>query len=376
MQIDENRIEATSEVIAFYLPQFHPIPENDVWWGRGFTEWTNVARGRPRFPGHIQPRLPTDLGFYDLRVPETRAAQAALARAYGVTAFCYYHYWFNGRRLLERPFNEVLKTGEPDFPFLLCWANENWTRRWDGHDREVLLGQSYSVEDDRNHLRALAPAFADRRYFRMNGLPVFLVYRTELLPDAQRTADVWREEAYHLGLGDIILGRVESFASDIDPKSVGFDFAVEFAPRWSLLLQRQYGEGARAGLRRRGFLNDGYTTNSVYSYRDLVNAMIARPEAQYPLFRCACTSWDNSPRRKSNATIYQGATPELFRGWIERLIAARKPFQNTRPPIFVNAWNEWAEGAHLEPCSVFGHGFLQAIHDGVTAASSVTRSTR
>ncbi len=200
-------VAAPARLLAFYLPQFHPIPENDEWWGRGFTEWTNVTRARPLFPGHYQPQLPADLGFYDLRLPESRLAQAELARAHGIGAFCYYHYWFNGRRILQRPFDEMLSSGQPDFPFCLCWANENWTRAWDGMEREVLLGQRYSAEDDLDHIRWLCNAFADPRYLRINGRPLFLVYRIEDLPDPAATAERWRAEARALGIGELYPGR-------------------------------------------------------------------------------------------------------------------------------------------------------------------------
>ncbi len=200
--------------IAFYLPQFHPIPENDEWWGPGFTEWVNVAQAKPLFKGHYQPHIPADMGFYDLRVAETRVQQAQLAKSFGIEAFCYYHYWFEGRRLLQRPFEEVLRSGEPDFPFCLCWANENWTRRWDGSAKSMLLPQSYGPDDDRRHMQWLAGAFADPRYVRVDGRPLFLVYRVSDLPDPARTVEVWKSEAQRLGVGEPYLCAVHSFELD------------------------------------------------------------------------------------------------------------------------------------------------------------------
>src|SRR5215475_4957626 len=182
----------TPRLVAFYLPQYHPIPENDEWWGTGFTEWTNVVSAKPVFAGHYQPHLPADLGFYDLRLPEVRQAQADLARNHGIHGFCYYHYWFQGRRLLRRPFDEVLRSGQPDFPFCLCWANENWTRVWDGSDKKLLIEQTYSADDDLAHIRWLAPAFRDPRHIRVEGKPLFLVYRARKLPDPLRTTSLWR----------------------------------------------------------------------------------------------------------------------------------------------------------------------------------------
>ena len=190
-------------IISFYLPQYHPIPENDRWWGKGFTEWRNVARAQPLFDGHYLPHLPGELGFYDLRLPAVRKAQADLAMAHGITGFCYYHYWFNGRLLLERPLQEVLKSGTPDFPFCVCWANENWTRRWDGCDDQVLIAQKYGEEDDLVHIRYLCDMFRDRRYIRINGKALFLVYRANRLPDPVRTAAIWREEARRAGVGEL-----------------------------------------------------------------------------------------------------------------------------------------------------------------------------
>ena len=221
--------------IAFYLPQYHPIPENDRWWGKGFTEWTNVVKARPLFRGHYQPHLPADLGFYDLRLPEVRQAQVDLAREYGLSGFCYYHYWFNGKRLLHWPFDEVLASAEPDFPFCLCWANENWTRIWDGGDSEVLMKQTYSDKDDLAHIRWLARAFADPRYIRVENKPLFIIYRAHKLPDIRKTTAVWREECRRRGIGEIFLCRIDTASDTLRPSELGLDAAVEFQPDWSSL---------------------------------------------------------------------------------------------------------------------------------------------
>src|SRR4029450_10117656 len=215
--------------IAFYLPQFHPIPENDAWWGQDFTEWTNVRRAPPNFRGHLQPREPGELGWYDLRDPATRSAQAGLARAHGIHRFCYYYYWFNGGRLPEKPAHAVLATGAPDFPFCVCWANENWTRRWDGLDQEVLLAQRYSVDDNAAMFRSLLPLFRDPRYIRINGRPLLLVYKSQLIPELSATAARWRETAAQAGVGDPYLVACET--GEIGPPATyGFDAVAEFPP--------------------------------------------------------------------------------------------------------------------------------------------------
>lgn len=355
--------------IAFYLPQYHPVPENDAWWGKGFTEWANVARAAPLFPGHYQPHLPADLGFYDLRVPEVREHQATLAKQYGIHGFCYYHYWFTGRRILERPFNEVLSSGKPDLPFCLCWANENWTRAWDGGDREVLLQQIYSHEDDLAHIRNLIPAFRDQRYIRINGKPLFLVYRTEHLPDAKRTAALWREECHRAGVGDIYLARVASFTGGIDPASIGFDAAVEFAPDWRQLKHFLFRSPSFIKAIKHGYLPDLYVTNSIVAYSDLARRMLARADPSYVKFRCVSPGFDNSPRRKSKAAIFVGATPQRYEEWLYR--SAQLTLQSREGDeriIFINAWNEWGEGNHLEPDIRHGHGYLEATSKALTAA--------
>jgi lipopolysaccharide biosynthesis protein len=355
MAASEGRIKSIMSVraIALYFPQFHPIPENDQWWGRGFSEWRNVVRAQPLFLGHYQPHLPADLGFYDLRVAETRLAQAELAAAYGIHGFCYYHYWFQGRRLLDRPFREVLQSGQPNFPFCLCWANENWTRVWDGQSQHVLLQQTYSDEDDLNHLRWLATAFRDARYIRIDGKPLFLVYRALQLPSASRTTALWRDEARKLGLGELFLCRVESFPEERgDPKALGFDAAVEFQPDWSTLDDLPTVRSPNRRYRDR--------EDRIYDYAAVVERMLRREAPSYRRLPCAMPSWDNTSRRKREAVILHGASPALYERWLDG--ALRQSFQGLSEEriVFINAWNEWGEGNHLEPDQRFGRGYLEA----------------
>jgi lipopolysaccharide biosynthesis protein len=353
--------------VASYLPQFHPIPENDEWWGRGFTEWRNVAQGRPQFRGHRQPHLPADLGFYDLRVPEVREAQATLARDHGIAAFCYYHYWFEGRRLLERPFDEVLASGRPELPFCLCWANEPWTRAWDGRASSVLVEQTYSDADDREHARWLVRGFADERYLRVDGKPVFLVYRAGRLPDPKRTTDRLRAEAARAGLGELLLCRVESFRDEHgDPAAFGFDASVEHQPDWTDLgapRRRTLGWriAARAGASSRAF-----TRHRVYDYGEVAEHMARRPQPRYRCFPGLTPSWDNTPRRPRDGVVLHGSTPAAYGRWLDACLhrAAADP----DPLVFVNAWNEWGEGNHLEPDDRWGRGYLEATRDAVTRA--------
>ncbi len=353
--------------IAFYLPQYHPIPENDEWWGKGFTEWTNVAKARPLFAGHYQPHLPADLGFYDLRLPEVRQAQADLASEYGIYGFCYYHYWFNGKRLLERPFNEVLASGEPDFPFCLCWANENWTRTWDGQDRHILAEQIYGPEDDREHMRWLARAFLDRRYIRVEGKPLFLVYLASRLPRPLETTAIWRDEARRLGVGEIFLCRVESDRTEKgDPAQVGFDASVEFQPDWPNLGTPFRRSRAWSYLRRLGISNPVFGHANVYEYAEVVERMLAKQPPPYRQMRCVTPSWDNSARRKYNPYIIRNSTPQLYGEWLRRIVSASVPDGNGESFVFINAWNEWGEGNHLEPCQKWGRAYLEATRDALS----------
>ena len=364
------------KAIAFYLPQYHPIPENDEWWGKGFTEWTNVSKAKPLFPDHYQPHQPADLGFYDLRLPEARQAQADLATAYGIHGFCYYHYWFTGKRLLERPFEDVLTSKEPDFPFCLCWANENWTRRWDGKNEDILAGQVYSEADDRQHLRYLAQAFKDPRYIRIDGKPLFLVYRASEIPDPLATAKTWRDEAHQLGIGDIFLLRVESFPEEHqDPQSIGFDACVEFQPDWGnmgLPLQT----GRKWSVQRKLKLAEpAYANNNIYDYGTIVERMLAKPPATYKRFPCVTPAWDNAARRKDgNATILHNSQPELYEHWLNTVVRRELLNPDSDRIVFINAWNEWAEGNHLEPCQKWGHAYLEATQRVLKTAKSSRES--
>lgn len=357
---------AKTRQIAFYLPQFHPIPENDEWWGKGFTEWTNVSRARPLFKGHQQPHLPADLGFYDLRLPEVREEQAAMARQCGIHGFCYYHYWFNDKRLLERPFSDVLESGRPDLPFCLCWANENWTRAWDGDNKDVLIGQKYSERDDRKHIAWLVNAFRDDRYIRIAGKPIFLVYRAAQLPDALKTTSIWREEALRLGIGEIYLCRVESFADECeDPSKIGFDAAVEFQPDWhSLGLPLRRNRFWRL-LTRLHLSDTSYQSNKIYEYASITRNMLQKSVPAYTRFPCVTPGWDNTSRRKTNAVIFKDSTPDLYEQWLRQVIEKFVPSSAEENLVFINAWNEWGEGNHLEPCQKWGRAYLEATRNAL-----------
>jgi hypothetical protein len=343
-----------SRVLAFYLPQFHPIPENDEWWEPGFTEWTNVARAKPLFPGHYQPHLPGELGYYDLRVPEVREQQAALARQFGISGFVYYHYWFHGRRLLERPFDEVLNSGRPDFPFALCWANEEWTRNWDAQSGSVLVGQRFSQVDDLAHIRWLVRAFADDRYIKIDGRPLMLVYRSDLLPDPKATADLWRAETQAAGFPNLYLAMVESRQKNADPRPLGFDATVGFR--------------SDAGVERVNAPPDAYRDHVVLDYETTVDAALRRWPTPWKRFPGVMAGWDNTARRPSGAEIFQGATPQAYERWLRRTIESVSDVRDEENLIFVTAWNEWAEGNHLEPDRHYGRAYLEATRRALGGA--------
>ena len=358
----------SARVIAFYLPQFHPIPENDEWWGKGFTEWTNVTRSAPLFRGHHQPQLPADLGFYDLRLPEVRVQQAEMARAHGIEGFCYWHYWFNGRRLLNRPIDEMLARGEPDFPFCVGWANESWTRRWTGEEAEVLLKQTYSEQDDLAHARWLAQTFSDSRYIRVDGRPLFVLYRAPALPDARRTTDTFRAECVRLGVTEpLIVGR-DTHNPGTDMREWGCDTSESSSPNLGALPGAFAPPGLRDLARN---LSIGVVSSSlkVFDYERSCELMErARPKhSHFPGF---FVGWDNTPRRGDKAIVLKDSTPEAFaRGFRVVLRSVRdKPPQSRI--VFLNAWNEWAECMCLEPGRLFGLGFLEAVKAELAHADS------
>lgn len=351
--------ECDVKFIAYYLPQFHPITENDTWWGRGFTEWRNVAKAAPVFPGHYQPKLPGELGFYDLRIADVIRRQAELARLHGISAFCFHFYWFGGERLLEKPLSLLLENRDIDIEFCLCWANENWTRRWDGFDQEILIGQSHSPEDDIAFIRYLKRYFDDPRYLKVDGKPVLTVYRPGILPDAAATAARWRAEAEAMGLPGLYLVATNSFGFS-GAQTIGFDALSEFPPH-SVGLEPQKVEP----------LTDEFT-GQVYRYEDCMRAYKEANSNEKCLWPGAMPNWDNTARRPATGTVYHGSTPALFREWLDDCVekARRNPVGERY--VVINAWNEWAEGAYLEPDQRLGFAWLWAVRNAIVHARRQT----
>lgn len=349
-------------IIAINLPQYHPFKENNEWWGKGFTEWTNVTKAKPRYWRHYEPHLPTETGFYDLRLPESREMQASMAKKYGIFGFCYYHYWFNGKMLMDRPLKEILNSKSPDFPFMYCWANENWSRNWDGGFKKILIEQNYSSEDDKHHMKYLCEnVFNDSRYIKINGKPVFSIYRPQYFPDIKKTICLWRSIAKEHGM-DLYLLFCEN--PDIDSKEYigyGFDAAMNFQPT----CMDNYA-------RFRNPLNDlchfifkgkKMWFNATYSYKSYVKYRIKKDfPLDYKFFPCVCPNFDNSPRRVNKAYwAFKGSTPQLFGKWLKSVMDKFKPYSTEENLVFINAWNEWAEGNHLEPDIKWGDKYLQEV---------------
>jgi len=359
-----NKPKLTDDVrlIAFYLPQYHPIPENDEWWGKGFTEWTNVTKAQPLFKGHYQPKLPADLGFYDLRLPEVRDAQARLAKKYGIYGFCYYYYWFAGKRLLERPLDEILQSKHPDFPFCLCWANENWTRRWDGLDNEILIAQEHSFENNQAFAESLVPFMKDERYIRVNGKPLVLIYRANILPDIEETVKLWRDIWRKNDLGEVYLCGCLTFG--LKPEQLikwGLDAGVQFPPH-----------GVGSELIPPGTLGAPDYQGNIYDFRQVVENGLKIQVPSAKEFLGVITSWDNTARKGKSGNAFLFANPKMYELWLSGVIEKTKQiYTGDERLVFINAWNEWAEGTYLEPDRKYGHQYLQATSKALNETYSL-----
>jgi len=369
------RSDCKVRLIAFYLPQFHPIPENDEWWGKGFTEWTNVAKATPLFRGHYQPHIPADLGFYDLRVPETRIAQAELAREHGIEGFLYWHYWFAGKRLLERPFNEVLKSGEPKFPFCLGWANDTWTGIWHGCPDKILIEQTYpGKKDEEAHFYTLLNAFGDERYITVDGHPVFLIYKPHMLPEPKRFIDHWKELAVKEGLKSIyFFGHAQTMQWKYEES--GFDAMVPHNPGLTLHhafdyfnSKRNFPDNVCLKLTKRkvkDFYKHVFSRPDVFLYKDYIKYALPELRKDFDEFHCVLPNWDNSPRCGANAFIFHDSTPELFKKHLREAIEQVAHREPEKRIVFIKSWNEWAEGNYLEPDQKFGKAYLHACKEEV-----------
>lgn len=377
-----------ARVIAFYLPQFHPIPENDKWWGKGFTEWTNVGKARPLFKGHYQPRVPADLGYYDLRMPDVREAQAQMAREAGIEGFCYWHYWFgNGKQLLERPFNEVLESGKPDFPFCLGWANETWTNKsWEEGTRQmklsVLMEQQYNEEDHYKHFYALLPAFKDKRYIQVDGKPVFVVFRPLEIPDARSFIGCWQRLAHENGLKGIhFVGVCQNF----DPSTQTIRNTLNHhndLDQSATLYKKVFDAGFDAVNSRGVFRADVIVRKKIeifkrYIFRKCFNVYLVShckqeeinkylyvpSDTKEYVYPTLLPNWDRSARSGKKARIYTDSTPEVFRDQFKHALTLIKNKQPEHKILFLQSWNEWAEGNYVEPDLRYGHGFLDVLKE-------------
>lgn len=378
------------KAIAIVLPQFHPIPENNEWWGEGFTEWTNVVKGKPLFKGHYQPHLPKNLGYYDLRLAQTREAQAALAQKYGIYGFCYYHYWFNGIRILETPVDTILESGKPDFPFMLCWANENWSRNWDGGSEKILIEQKHSVEDFVSHAHHLVKYFQDKRYIKINNKPVFAIYKDLLIEDIENCINAFRNTLKEYGL-DVFICRFErdiGTSKEFDKAYKYFDSGIEFQP-----LTKQFSNlknSKKNNFKKYLKINNYYRAikkllglsfnpkNIIIEYKDVINNDLNQDfQNGLPIFPGVCPGWDNTARRRhGGALIINNSTPYLFQKWVSKKIQKTNWSLLPEQFIFVNAWNEWAEGNHLEPCEKWGEQYLQALRQGIDNAVNINNESR
>jgi len=356
--------------IAIHLPQFHPTPENNEWWGKGFTEWTNVTKAKPLFKGHNQPQLPVDLGFYDLRHLQTHIDQANLAKEYGIEGFAYYHYWFHGKRLLSEPIDLILKHKEINFPFCLFWANETWSRRWLGEEREILLEQTYSFDDDKKHIKWLIEAFKDPRYIKVDNRPVLIIYRASYFPDISKTLEIFKNECIDAGVPQPYFIASNSHAGDFDLRSKGFDSILDFQPQLGKLENAFTDKKTFNKLLKNIKLGVFSSKLKIYEYLEAKKKMITKHP--YPYFPCSFVGWDNTARRGKNGIIIKNSSPEIYKKFLDNdfktLLSMN--FSEEENFVFINAWNEWAEGNHLEPDMKFGTQFLEATKEIINKYNS------
>jgi len=372
-------VNTAAKVIVIYFPQFHAIPENDAWWGKGFTDWDNVRNARPQFAGHDQPRVPQGGNYYDQSKIETLRWQIGMAKQYGIYGFCHYHYWFNGRQLLETPTNLMLENRELDFPFCLSWANETWSRRWDGRDDEVLIKQTHPAtkESWQRHFDYLIRFWSDERAIKVDGKPVFVIYRPQRIARVNDMLDFWRRKATEYGLKGLYFIAQKQYEHPRRDALAGFDAEFQFQPfeavyspgfstssvqasywfRWVRALPEGIQDRLRAmHARHRKAL-------TFYDYDKVWEQIVAvREDARLTTFPGAFADWDNTARYGERATIYRGASPERFTCWFRRLVDSMAERHLPENYIFFNAWNEWAEGAYLEPDERHGDAYLRAIH--------------
>jgi len=354
--IDGQQNDNQIKPIAFYLPQFHPIPENDLWWGEGFTEWTNVKRAHPMFPGHYQPHEPGYLGYYDLVSDEDiQHKQIELAKKHGIYGFCYYYYWFNGKRLLEKPIDRLLEDKSLDFPFCICWANENWTKRWDGMDNEILLEQVHNEVSDSKFILDVIPLFYDPRYIKIDGAPLLMIYRADILPDLGKTVAIWREICLQNGINKLHISCAQTFDFLYNDK-LGVNSVAQFPPHKHANLER---------------LNDKITDldpnfcGKIFDYRLYAATAMHNRKRKYLRFMGIMLGWDNTARRLNNSDIFINSSPEEYKKWLITLVDFVSRYSEEERLIFINAWNEWAEGTHLEPEVKYGNAFLEATQAAI-----------
>ena len=349
------------------MPQYHPTPHNNEWWGEGFTEWTNVAKAKKLYPGHYQPKIPADLGFYDLRLPEVRKKQAELAAEAGISGFCYYHYWFgNGRQELEMPFNEVIKSGEPDFPFCLCWANESWFRKFwnkDGavSEKKILVEQEYpGTEDIKQHFFSLLPAFKDKRYMKQDGKPIFVIYRPLECATIKEMVDMWNTLAKENGLeGIYFIG----FTGDVDVeyneiKKRGMDAVCSCRLRRHKRLSVKW-------IARKAMSYISHMPEC-YDYKKVYPTLIGKEEIDNDdVYPTLIPNWDHTPRSGANGYLFSKSSPELFEQHVKDVLSkiSQKP-ENSRL-CFLKSWNEWGEGNYMEPDLKFGKGYINALRKAI-----------